>query len=85
MKISCIQAWYQNPKKHLILAQFTNSPWTGYNRRNQGSAGEAAKSRRLRIQSINRVFALTLTFRLSSPIQARTRSAELREVLQYLQ
>jgi hypothetical protein len=24
-----ILAWYQNPKKHLILAQFGNSPWTG--------------------------------------------------------
>jgi hypothetical protein len=23
-------AWYQNPKKHLILAQFSNSPWTRY-------------------------------------------------------
>jgi hypothetical protein len=22
------QAWYQNPKKHLILGQFSNSPWT---------------------------------------------------------
>jgi len=29
MKTSCIQAWYQNPKKHLIFAQFRNSPWAG--------------------------------------------------------
>ena len=29
MTISCIQTWYQNTKKHLILAaQFSNSPWT---------------------------------------------------------
>src|ERR1700746_3116473 len=28
MRTSRIQAWYQNPKKHLILAQFSNSPWT---------------------------------------------------------
>jgi hypothetical protein len=28
MTTSRIQAWYQNPKKHLILAQFSNSPWT---------------------------------------------------------
>src|SRR6516164_5469912 len=29
MTTSRIQTWYQNPKKHLILAQFSNSPWTG--------------------------------------------------------
>jgi hypothetical protein len=29
MTILHILAWYQNPKKHLILAQFSNSPWTG--------------------------------------------------------
>jgi hypothetical protein len=29
MTTSRILAWYQNPKKHLILAQFSNSPWTG--------------------------------------------------------
>ena len=23
-----VSAWYQNPKKHLILAHFSNSPWT---------------------------------------------------------
>jgi len=28
MTTSRIQAWYQNQKKHLILAQFRNSPWT---------------------------------------------------------
>jgi hypothetical protein len=28
MRTSRIQAWYQNPKKHLILDQFSNSPWT---------------------------------------------------------
>src|SRR5215471_4815194 len=28
-RASRIQAWYQNLKKHLILAQFSNSPWTG--------------------------------------------------------
>jgi hypothetical protein len=28
MRTSRIQAWYQNPKKHLIVAQFSNSPWT---------------------------------------------------------
>src|SRR6266702_1676947 len=33
MRTSRIQAWYQNPKKHLILAQFSNSPWTGRLRR----------------------------------------------------
>ena len=30
MRTSRIQAWCQNPKKQLILAQFSNSPWTGY-------------------------------------------------------
>jgi hypothetical protein len=30
MTTSRIQAWYQNPKKHLILAQFSISPWTGW-------------------------------------------------------
>jgi len=29
MTTSRIQLWYQNPKNHLILAQFSNSPWTG--------------------------------------------------------
>jgi hypothetical protein len=29
MRTSRIQAWYQNRKKHLILDQFSNSPWTG--------------------------------------------------------
>jgi|SRR5215472_930045 len=29
MTTSRIQAWYPNPKKHLILYQFSNSPWTG--------------------------------------------------------
>ena len=28
MTTSRIQAWYQNRKKHLILPQFSNSPWT---------------------------------------------------------
>src|SRR5437879_12523615 len=28
MRTSRIQTWYQNPTKHLILAQFSNSPWT---------------------------------------------------------
>ena len=28
MTTSRIQAWYQNPEKHLILAQFSNSPET---------------------------------------------------------
>ena len=28
MTTSRILAWYQNPKKHQILAQFINSPWT---------------------------------------------------------
>jgi hypothetical protein len=32
MTTSRIRAWYQNPKKHLILAQFRNSPWTGVER-----------------------------------------------------
>jgi hypothetical protein len=31
MTTSRIQASYQNPKKHLILAQFSNSPWTWSN------------------------------------------------------
>jgi hypothetical protein len=29
MTTSRILPWYQNPNKHLILAQFSNSPWTG--------------------------------------------------------
>jgi hypothetical protein len=29
MTTSRILAWYQNPEKQLILAQFSNSPWTG--------------------------------------------------------
>jgi hypothetical protein len=32
---------YQNPKKHLILAQFSNSPWTGF-REAQGCSGRIA-------------------------------------------
>jgi hypothetical protein len=28
MRTPTIQAWYQNPKKHPIFAQFSNSPWT---------------------------------------------------------
>ena len=28
MRTSRIQAWYQNSEKHLILAQFSISPWT---------------------------------------------------------
>ena len=35
MRTSRIQAWYQNPKKHLILAQFSNSPWTGQRRQDK--------------------------------------------------
>jgi hypothetical protein len=37
MTPSRIQAEYQNPKKYLILAQFSNSPWTG-----AGGFGEVA-------------------------------------------
>ena len=32
MTTSRIQASYQDPKKHLILAQFSNSPWTPWDR-----------------------------------------------------
>ena len=60
-----------------MIAQFTrflelwSRSWLyqrrdGDNRRNHGFrrelSGEVAKSRKLRIQSVNRVFALTLTF-----------------------
>jgi hypothetical protein len=36
MRTSRIQAWYQNSKKHLILAQFSISPWTCGSRRSSG-------------------------------------------------